>query len=60
MPDYYYRKKFGKLSNGSGCNNEVASEKKMVRKYIKDCLLWWINEYKVDGFRIDLMGLIDQ
>ena len=29
-------------------------------KYIKDCLLWWINEYKVDGFRIDLMGLIDQ
>jgi pullulanase len=60
VPGYYYRTtETGSLSNGSGCGNEVASERPMVRKYIIDSCLFWAREYNIDGFRFDLMGLID-
>lgn len=59
-PKYYYRfNEDGTYSNGSGCGNEVASEKPMVRKFIVDCIKFWAEEYKIDGFRFDLMGLMD-
>ncbi|HOW90329.1 MAG TPA: alpha-amylase family glycosyl hydrolase, partial [Elusimicrobiales bacterium] len=58
--DYYYRTKDdGSYWNGSGCGNEFRSEAPMGRKFIMDSLLHWLTEYKVDGFRFDLMGLID-
>lgn len=60
VPGYYYRhKKNGILSDGSACGNEFASERAMARKFICDSLCMWAKEYKVDGFRFDLMGLID-
>jgi pullulanase len=60
VPGYYYRTTdTGAPANGSGCGNEVASERPMVRKYIIDSCLYWAREYGVDGFRFDLMGLID-
>lgn len=60
VPGYYYRlKEDGSFSNGSGCGNEVASERAMVRKYIVDSVVYWATEYHIDGFRFDLMGLID-
>ena len=60
VPDYYYRMtKTGAFSNGSGCGNEVSSERAMTRKYIIDSIMHWVNEYHVDGFRFDLMGLMD-
>ena len=61
VPGYYYRQKSdGSLSNGSGCGNDVASERSMVAKYILDSVLYWTEEYHMDGFRFDLMGLLDQ
>lgn len=60
FPDYYFRHdKNGNFSNGSGCGNELASERAMARKFIADCLCYWVREYHVDGFRFDLMGLLD-
>jgi pullulanase len=60
MPEYFYRMdRAGQYTNGSGCGNEIASEKIMVRKYILDSLRYWTEEFKIDGFRFDLMGLID-
>lgn len=60
VPDYYYRKTpEGWYSNASGCGNEVASEQVMVRKYIIDSLKYWATEYHIDGFRFDLMGVLD-
>ncbi len=60
VPGYYYRlNEDGSFSNGSGCGNEVASERAMVRKYIVDSVVYWATEYHIDGFRFDLMGLID-
>ncbi|ERJ13382.1 type I pullulanase [Haloplasma contractile] len=60
VPYYYHRlDENGNFSNGSGCGNELASERPMVRKYIIDSLLYWVEEYHVDGFRFDLMGLHD-
>ncbi len=60
FPDYYYRKnEEGAYSNGSGCGNEIASERRMVRKFICDSLCYLASEYHLDGFRFDLMGLID-
>ncbi|HPQ17691.1 MAG TPA: type I pullulanase, partial [bacterium] len=59
-PDYYYRlRDDGSYWNGSGCGNEFRSEAPMARKYIIDSLKYWVQEYKVDGFRFDLLGLID-
>ncbi|WP_066896019.1 type I pullulanase [Clostridium nigeriense] len=60
LPKYYYRQNNdGSFSNGSGCGNEIASERVMVRRFILDSLKYWVNEYKIDGFRFDLMGLHD-
>jgi len=60
VPGYFYRtNEKGRYTNGSGCGNEVASERPMVSKYIKDSVKYWAREYNVDGFRFDLMGLID-
>ncbi|MCD7848209.1 MAG: type I pullulanase [Oscillospiraceae bacterium] len=58
-PGYYYRYRDSKLSNGSGCGNEIASERAMVRKYIVDSVVYWATEYKIDGFRFDLMACLD-
>ncbi|WP_314010506.1 type I pullulanase [Pseudostreptobacillus hongkongensis] len=49
----------GEFSNGTGCGNDVASEKYMIRKYIVDSIKYWASEYKLDGFRFDLMGILD-
>ncbi len=60
VPGYFYRTDHaGRLSNGSGVGNEIASERPMVRKYIKDSVRYWAEEYHVDGFRFDLIGLTD-
>ena len=59
-PDYYYRKNAdGTYSNGSGCGNETASDKQMMRKFMMESVKYWINEYHIDGFRFDLMGCHD-
>ena len=60
VPDYYYRKKSSSTySNGSGCGNETASDKLMYRKYMIESLKYWAEEYHIDGFRFDLMGIHD-
>ncbi len=60
VPNYYYRMNAdGTFSNGSGCGNECATERAMYRNYVIQSLLYWVNEYHVDGFRFDLMGLMD-
>ncbi len=60
VPNYYFRKSNnGKLTNSSGCGDDVASEKPMVRKLIIDSCLFWQKAYKIDGLRFDLMGLLD-
>ncbi len=60
VPGYFYRQKEdGHFANASGCGNELATERTMVRKYIVDSLKYWVKEYHVDGFRFDLMGIID-
>lgn len=58
-PDCYFRKDGDRYSNASACGNEVASEQPMVRKYIIDSLCYWASEYHIDGFRFDLMGVLD-
>ena len=59
-PDYYYRKtKDGKYSDGSGCGNETASEKPLMRQFMLESVKYWIDEYHIDGFRFDLMGVHD-
>ena len=59
-PDYYYRKtEEGTYSNGSGCGNETASNKPMMRKFMEESVRYWFDEYHVDGFRFDLMGVHD-
>lgn len=59
-PGYYYRHNAdGSLSNGSACGNEFASERAMAGRFIADSLLYWAREYHIDGFRFDLMGLLD-
>jgi len=59
-PDYYYRKTSdGAYSNGSGCGNETASEKPMMRRFMMESVKYWVREYHIDGFRFDLMGCHD-
>ena len=70
-PDYYYRiiqntqtiqntqNTQKKYSNGSGCGNETASEKPMMRRFMVESVKYWVNEYHIDGFRFDLMGCHD-
>jgi pullulanase len=60
VPGYYYRKTAEeKFSDASGCGNETASEKAMMRKFILESVLYWVKEYHIDGFRFDLMGVHD-
>ncbi len=60
-PEYYYRHMpDGSSANGSGCGNEFRSEAPMARRLIIDSLKFWVKEYGIDGFRFDLMALIDQ
>ncbi len=60
VPGYFYRqKRDGSFSNASGCGNEMATERNMVRKYIVDSLIYWAEEFHLDGFRFDLMGIYD-
>ena len=60
LPGYYFRyDENGKAYNGSGCGNDVATEREMVRKYIVDSVKFWAEEYNIKGFRFDLMALID-
>lgn len=59
-PWYFYRTETdGRPSNGSACGNDIASERKMCSKFILESVLYWTEEYHVDGFRFDLMGLLD-
>ena len=59
-PDYFYRLTDHKqYSNGSGCGNETASDRPMMRKFMLESVKYWINEYHIDGFRFDLMGVHD-
>lgn len=60
VPGYYYRQTAdGKFSNATACGNETASERPMFRKFMLESMLYWVKEYHVDGFRIDLMGVHD-
>ncbi len=60
VPGYaFHFDREGMLTEVSGCENDIASHRKMIKKLIVDNVLYWANEYKVDGFRFDLMGLID-
>ncbi|MBN2604374.1 MAG: type I pullulanase, partial [Bacilli bacterium] len=60
VPGYAYRfDEQGLLTDSSGCGNDLASERKMVRKFIIDAVMYWAREFKMDGFRFDLMGLTD-
>ena len=59
VPGYFSRRTDGVYSNGSCCGNDTASERSMVRKYIVDSVKYWADEYHIDGFRFDLVGLID-
>ena len=60
VPGYFYRTDAtGALANGSGCGNEIASERTMARKFMTDSAKYWTAEYHMDGFRFDQMGLID-
>ena len=60
VPGYFSRiDEDGKYSSGSGCGNDTASERAMVKKYIVESVKYWADEYHIDGFRFDLVGLID-
>jgi len=60
VPGYFYRfKKDSTWSNASGCGNETASERPMMRKFMVESVVYWAKEYHVDGFRFDLMGIHD-
>lgn len=60
VPGYFSRQNAdGTYSNGSYCGNDTASERTMVQKYIVDSIFYWADEYHIDGFRFDLVGLLD-
>ena len=60
VPGYFFRTdNNGNPTNGSGCGNDVASERSMVSKFIVDSVKYWATQYNLDGFRFDLMGLMD-
>lgn len=60
-PGYFFRwNEDGTPANASGCGNETASERPMMRKFMLESILYWVREYHIDGFRFDLMGIHDQ
>lgn len=60
VPGYYFRlNEDGSFADASACGNETASDHLMYRKYMIDSVLYWTNEYHIDGFRFDLMGILD-
>jgi len=60
VPNYYFRrKKNGKMSDGSFCGNDLATERPMVRKLVIEACVYWVKEFGIDGYRFDLMGIID-
>ncbi len=60
VPGYFSRMdENGNYSCGSGCGNDTASERSMIKKYIVDSVKYWADEYHIDGFRFDLSGLLD-
>ncbi|WP_316571007.1 type I pullulanase [Neobacillus sp. YIM B06451] len=60
VPGYFFRyNEYGLPSNGTGVGNDFASERLMARKFILDSIRYWIREYNIDGFRFDLMGILD-
>lgn len=60
VPDYYYRQwEDGSISDASACGNETASDRQMMRKFILESVAYWAEEYHLDGFRFDLMGIHD-
>ena len=60
VPGYYYRHtKDGKFSDATACGNETASERPMFRKFMIESMKYWVQEYHIDGFRVDLMGVHD-
>lgn len=60
VPGYYYRqRRNGTFSDASGCGSEIASERAMVRQFMINSLKFWAQEYHLDGFRFDLMGIYD-
>ena len=60
VPGYFYRTdEEGKFANASGCGNETASDRTMMRKYMVESVVYWATEYHIDGFRFDLMGIHD-
>lgn len=61
VPNYFYRmNEDGTYANGSGCGNETASDKEMMRQFMVESVCYWAREYHIDGFRFDLMGIHDQ
>lgn len=61
VPQYFYRmNEDGTYANGSGCDNETASDKEMMRQFMVESVCYWAREYHIDGFRFDLMGIHDQ
>ena len=60
VPKYYFRTDgLGNFTNGSGCGDEMATERPMVSKFIQDSVIHWVKNYKIDGLRFELMELID-
>ena len=60
IPGYGFRfDQQGIMTNASGCESDLATERKMIRKFVIDSVMYWAKEFKMDGFRFDLMGLID-
>ncbi len=59
VPGYFYRHEGEQPCNASGCGNETASERPMMRKFMIESVKYWVNEYHIDGFRFDLMGIHD-
>jgi pullulanase len=59
-PGYFFRMKGKKLADGSGFGNETATERPMMRKFMEESILYWINEYHIDGFCFNMMGLTDR
>lgn len=61
VPNYYYRQnESGAFTNGSGCGNELASDRSMVGRLIVDSVVYWAKEFHIDGFRFDLMAVLDK